>query len=173
MKLNNLDISSEIQIAQQDGMNIKFDLTRGTVPSTDFYNLIFYQMLNGIVSGVSSGETIKTGISFIFYDQNDEIIYKSYPVHLKKITTERFVELSCVETKTLIKKDCINYLTRVDVVYCSDRASYSEQALIFSSLMPQKTTFAELTDGSIRMGTALPLDCGDINLTCSFVLTYK
>lgn len=178
MKLSNLEITSDLRLTQPNSglesgqtLDIRFVIDTGSVVSNEFYNLIMYEMLNGVVNGESG--IVNTGVKAVYYDATDAVIATSDVVPLDKITTEAGTELVANTTATKTDTTVTKYVTKVEVYYVANDSGVADDKLIFTSTMPQKTTFAEATGVGVIKGVAIPADGGDTALKASFKLFWK
>jgi hypothetical protein len=149
MKLTNLELTSELRIVQPVGIedaqvvDIRFALDgqRATI-QPDFYNAVFYQLMNGFVVG-SDGTGFITGVKCVAYDNVGTVIGETEPTKLDRVLTEGGTELSCITTVTLPDSSTASYIHRVDVVYVANDNDVETEMTIFSTTSPQYTSFAE------------------------------
>ena len=93
MRLSSLNIVSNMRVIQPNlpdesqTSDFQFELSRNATISDDFYELVFYKMLNGYVSGIDSG-SVHCGFKFVCYDENDAVLFETTLEKLDKYLTE-------------------------------------------------------------------------------------
>lgn len=178
MKLSNLEITSEVRLTQpasgdeyNQTTDIRFGVDAGSTVSSQFYELLMYEMLNGVVNG--EDDVVTTGIKTVYYDATDAIIAESNVVPLDKIMTEMGTELVAMNTATKLDSSVTEYLSKVDLIYVANDSGVADEKLIFTSIQPQKTSFAESTGVGTAKGVAIPANGGDATLKATFKLFWK
>jgi hypothetical protein len=176
MKLSNIEITSDLRITQPAGaaekdetLDIRFAIDTGSVVDGDFYELLFYNLLNGFVTGETAGPVV-TGIKAIYYDQNDQAIAETPAVYLNKVLTETGTELNATASVTIPADSTVVYITKVDLIYISNNNASEEVNLIFTSIQPQKCAFSEEYTTTRDKGVAIPPNSGTTQLYTDFRL---
>jgi len=176
MKLTNLELTSELRITQpvgiEDGqiVDIRFALDgQRAVIQPDFYNVVFYQLMNGFVVG-SDSTAFNTGIKCKLYNDVGTVVGETLPTKLDRILTETGTEVSCLSTVTLLDSSIAAYVHRVEVVYVSNDNDVEADMVIFSTTSPQYTSFAE--DIPMTSPVKRGVEIG-ANLTTKLDCTFK
>jgi hypothetical protein len=176
MKLSNIEITSDLRMTQPAGaaekdqtLDIQFAVDVGAVADGEFYELLFYNLLNGFVTGEDETGVV-TGVKAIYYDQNDQMIAETAAVYLDKVMTETGTELHAVASVDVPEDSTVVYITKVDLIYISNNNSTEESNLIFTSVQPQKCAFAEEYNTDRDKGVAIPPSSGTTRLYTDFKL---
>lgn len=178
MKLSNLEITSTLRVTQPGSgsesaqtTDIRFAIDTGCVVAAEFYDLLLYELMNGLVSGESG--VVTTGIKAIYYDETNAVLAQSTVGKLDKVVTESGTEVIAITTATKTDSTVEKFITKVDIMYIANDADTEDAKLIFTSPMPQKTTFAEATGIGVGKGVALAASGGDSLLTNTFNIFWK
>lgn len=148
MTLSNLSIASTLRITQpatsdkDQVLDIQFDLTKNATISNDFLALAFYELMNGYVTGATSGAATP-GLKFTAYDRTDAVIMQTSPVSIDKIIDEVNTNLVVSADTTIASSGSDVYITKVTASFVSNNSGANEEFLVFTSLAPANTTFAE------------------------------
>lgn len=178
MKLSALEITSELRVTQPNSgpesgetLDIRFGIDSGCSVAAEFYELILYNMLNGQLSGEDGG--ITTGIKAVYYDASNVILATTNVVKLDKIITETGIELVAAPYANIIDSTAERFITKVDVIYVANDNDVEDDKLIYSSTVPQKTSFAEATGVGTGKGVAIAANGGAAKLTTNFKIYWK
>jgi len=178
MKLSNLEITSELRVTQpaagdESGqtIDIKFGIDTGCTVAAEFYELLLYEMLNGRVNGEEGAVT--TGIKAVYYDQTNAVYATSSVVKLDKVMTETGTELVAEPLANKADSTVTSYITKVELYYVANDADVADDKLIFTSIVPQKTTFAEATGVGTGKGIAIPANAGAVKVGNTFKIFWK
>lgn len=179
MKLNNLDVLSTMRITQADGgenaqvLDIEFDVTKNATISNDLYNLAFYGMLNGFVTGADGGG-VTTGIKFVAYDQNNAMVMQTTPVKLDKVTDEVYTRFQSICTYNKPDTTTDIYISKIEIIYVSNESSVEKLSTVLISTAPATNVFSE------DIGTVPPIKKGILisggqstTFVGEFSLTFK
>lgn len=154
MRLSNLELTSTFRLTQPNTseenqlVDIQFALdgSKANIPN-EFYDLAFYQMLNGFVTGKS--ETgVDTGIKAVIYDNNGLAIAESAVVMLNKVMTETGTKLTAEASVAVADTTNSVYITKIDLVYVSNDSAAETEQVIFTSAAPVSCAFADDIPGT-------------------------
>ncbi len=177
MKLSNLEIGSTMRITQPDTddagqiMDIEFDVTRGATILTDLYELAFYGMLNGYVTGVNGGSA-NCGFKFVGYDKDGTIVMESGEVKLDRVVDETNTKLIAT-TETVVSDMTTDvYITKLDIEYVSNDADAGSDNAIMTSNSPAMCAFAEAIPATAPVLNGVLITGGmDTRFTGSFEIS--
>ena len=94
-------------------------------------------------------------------------------VKLDKIVTETGTELVASPFANVVDSTNERFITKVNVYYVANDSDVEDEKMIFTSTVPQKTTFAEATGVGAGKGVALPANGGAAKLTTNFKIFWK
>ena len=153
MRLSSLNVTSNIRIVQPNvgdasqTSDFEFELTRNADIPDNFYELVFYKMLNGYLSGIDGGG-VNCGFKFVCYDNNDNTLFETTLTRLDKYLTESKKVFEITNEYDLPDATVDVWLKTVDVHFIANNNNVAETYTVLTSSAPQKCSFSEQIDSN-------------------------
>ena len=160
MKLLNLNISCDLLVSvPDDNFSLRLAIDNGVVINSEFYELLFYKLLN-IPHNYTSGGFFATCL-----DHKNKVLFQTEPTGIEVVYTETGMEITSTPTMLLPHKSTTDYITQSEITYrLVDEDGNTEESILMVSRVPQKSKLAENTGGLVRKGIALPRYIGDLSV---------
>jgi len=175
MKLSGIDLQGTLRFTQpNDVMDIEIDLmkTGSSEIKTDFYALVFFDLMNGNITGEDdAGAGIQTGISFVLKDAAGNAILTSPVTKLDWYESESAYYVQAIgEVNQTLTNDV--RIASAEVYYTANDSGTTKQVMVASTNVPSTTTFAT-DDGNGNKGIFVQSANGDLTFTYNYLLVIS
>lgn len=171
MQLSGIDLTASIRFQQaNDALDIKLELANvgKAIVQTDFYKLLFFDFLNGDVTGTTG--VVTTGLKAIVYDVADVAQVTTNTALFDWYEDETSYICECTMTKSAVPGGTF-YAESVKIHYIADKEGVEQDSLIFTSTAPATSTFA--TAVAQDKGIEVLVGNGSLTTTVVFKFTIK
>lgn len=175
MNLTGISVTGSIRFTQaNDVLDIEVDLfkTGQTEFTPQFYTLLFFDLMNGNVTGKDdAGNGITTGISMKVYDvtDNEQVQTAVTKLDWYEGLNEYYVEATT--TGSFTPANDVR-LRRTDILYTSNAGTASREDVIVESLTLEKSNFAS-TDTNNNSGVLIQAANGVVNVKGIYKVTIS
>lgn len=171
MQLTGLELTASLRLQKpDDALDIKLELAAvgKAVIQSDFYKLLFFDFMNGNVTGITG--TVTTGLKAKVYDVADVKQIETLPAQFDWYEDETNYICECTMTKTQTVATTF-YAESVKINYVADEEGIASDLYIFNSTAPATSSFATVV-GPDKGIEVLNTD-GDVTATVVFKFTIK
>jgi len=178
MQLRNVTISTDVRLQQpNDALDIVLDGFKTGYGALDpnFFKLVFFDMLNGNVSGVDdSDNSIQTGFYAKFYDTADNQQLSTQKAKLDWYETETTYVITVTTSGTMTPMSSF-HMAKMELFYVAndEETTPAEQEIkVAESTVFQASVFTS-TDSESRKGILIDATDGDLTGSVTFTIVIS
>ena len=161
MQLKNLDISSFVRITQGE-FDIEVDVFKNAEVTQEFYALLFFDLMNGNVTGADNPPLI-TGIKAKIYDTGNNLVSETSVSKLDWFETQTSYVINSETTSSFNPASDV-YLSKVELIYVANDSGSAREVTItessslassvFATTAPDNTKGVRIVPGATDVGVS-------------------
>jgi|GEM_PF-6787532 len=167
MQLKNLDISSFIRVTQGE-FDIEVNTFKNADVTQEFYALLFFDMMNGTVTGADQGGVI-TGIKAKVYDIDNNIVSETVVSKLDWFETQTSYTINA-NTVSTVNLAADAYLSKIELIYVANDSGAEKEVIITTSDSLSNSVFATTAPSS---GKGVRIVPGNVSFNISYTITIN